>query len=263
MMIFMERPCPTCGLPGRVVAHHPEPKPALYGLDATPVPLRRCPRCTLTFFDLIPGVNEYGEIYARMPLSASRPKPRHTVFAELIDRLHPASTGLEFGAGACHAGRRLAGAGHRVVAVDQYSGRAEPCPGIDFVDADCTALPPERFPAASFDWILADNVLEHLPRYRELMDNCKRWLKPGGLLVASVPNAHTLAQFVSARHRRQVYRPVEHVNNFTAASLDALFAQIGCRRVRAPVRVRSMFEFSVWLSVNAAPPFGLYRVYRA
>ena len=58
-------------------------------------------------------------------------------------------------------------------------------PGIRFVRGSCEALP---FADGTFDLVAAFEVIEHLPRWRNLLTEARRVLKPTGLLVVSTPN---------------------------------------------------------------------------
>jgi SAM-dependent methyltransferase len=68
--------------------------------------------------------------------------------------------------------------------------------GIDVLSGD---LLQHRLPEASFDVIVISHVLEHLRRPLETMQECKRLLKQGGLLVVSVPNLHSLQSSVGKK----------------------------------------------------------------
>jgi cyclopropane fatty-acyl-phospholipid synthase-like methyltransferase len=57
-------------------------------------------------------------------------------------------------------------------------------PGATFIQADLTTL---DWPAATFDAVVAFYVLTHVPReaHAELLARIGRWLRPGGVLIAS------------------------------------------------------------------------------
>lgn len=254
-----ERSCPVCGGEGRVYDAHVDVEHARYGLAADAVPLRRCASCGMRFFDLIEGVNTHGEVYASMTLSASLPKRRHRLFARLLPVL--GARGLELGSGACHVGR-LVGSEVSVTAVDA-NPQCDGAPAhLEFVDANITALEDSAFPAESFDWVLIDNVLEHLPSFVDLLAQARRWLKAEGRIVVSVPNGRTLRRHLGGRHLREVFRPVEHVNIFDPATLDGAFARVDCIPTRAFLLPKNVFEVGAVSSLLGWAPFGLYRAYR-
>lgn len=54
------------------------------------------------------------------------------------------------------------------------------------------AADPDVLPEAEFDAVIAFNVLEHTPRPWEVVDNMRRWLRPGGTAFCMVPSAQRL-----------------------------------------------------------------------
>jgi SAM-dependent methyltransferase len=63
--------------------------------------------------------------------------------------------------------------------------------GVRFLQAACEALP---FSAAAFDLVVAFEVIEHLDRWRELLAEANRVLKPSGVLLVSTPNRDYYAE---------------------------------------------------------------------
>jgi ubiquinone/menaquinone biosynthesis C-methylase UbiE len=112
--------------------------------------------------------------------------------AELLKRL-PAQGGarvLDLGCGAgIPVALRLAAAGHTVVGVDGSAGQInlarDNVPAAGFVHADMTVV---DFPARSFDAVAAFYSITHVPRleHEHLLRRVAGWLKPDGLLVASL-----------------------------------------------------------------------------
>jgi ubiquinone/menaquinone biosynthesis C-methylase UbiE len=112
--------------------------------------------------------------------------------AELLKRL-PAQGGarvLDLGCGAgIPVARALATAGYTVIGVDGSAGQLslarDHVPAAEFIHADMTAV---EFPALSFDAVAAFYSITHVPRSRHdgLLRRVAGWLKPGGLLVASL-----------------------------------------------------------------------------
>lgn len=214
----------------------------------------------MQFFDLLSNVNEKGEIYASQKLAAGVHHSRHDTFVRIISHELQISNGLEVGAGSCHVGKKLSRLGHSITAVDKYVANSED-EGVRFVEGDCIGLPSDLFKPKSFDWILADNILEHLPRCDNLVKNMVHWLKDGGFVLVSVPNGRTLKRFFSREHRLQLYRPIEHINIFTPHTLDGLFKSYGMCRRGTTFRIQSFFDCMLKASIFGITPFGIYRCY--
>jgi cyclopropane fatty-acyl-phospholipid synthase-like methyltransferase len=117
---------------------------------------------------------------------------RDAWLAELLQRL-PAQGGarvLDLGCGAgIPVARALAAADHMVVGVDgsigQISLARTNVPAAEFIHADMTAI---DFPARSFAAVAAFHSIIHVPRleHDRLLRRIAAWLKPNGLLVASL-----------------------------------------------------------------------------
>lgn len=81
---------------------------------------------------------------------------------------------------------------------------------------------PLDFPDASFDVVVAGELLEHLRDPQRLVSEMRRVLRPGGTLLASVPNAYRLKR----RLRFLLGRPPDddptHLQMFSPADVRAL-----------------------------------------
>jgi len=111
----------------------------------------------------------------------------------------------------------LAGAGGRVVAIDTERVHAR-CldAGPHYVVGDLGLLP---LAPTVFDAVLALDVLEHLDDDAAALHQAARALRPGGLLLVTVPALPSLwgTQDIVSHHRRR----------YTRRTLGALFARAG------------------------------------
>jgi ubiquinone/menaquinone biosynthesis C-methylase UbiE len=79
--------------------------------------------------------------------------------------------------------------GFSVVAIDaseQMLANAVPQDGVEYHKADVAHT---GLPSGSFDGVLSSSVLEYVPSVERALREFHRLLKPGGTLVASIPNA--------------------------------------------------------------------------
>lgn len=110
--------------------------------------------------------------------------------ADLLARTARSVTGLDRSAEAiAHARRR-------------YGERGN----LAFTEGDCTRLP---FEEGSFDLVVSFETLEHIEAQAAMLDEFRRVLAPGGLLVLSSPDRKTYSDdrgFENEFHVRELYR---------------------------------------------------------
>ena len=98
---------------------------------------------------------------------------------------------LDAGCGIGYGAAQLAAAARRVVGLEiapevAAAARARyPHPRLSYLSGDCARLP---FAAASFDLVVAFEVIEHLHEWDQLLAESRRVLAPGGLFAVSTPN---------------------------------------------------------------------------
>lgn len=54
-----------------------------------------------------------------------------------------------------------------------------------------------EFPDRQFDVIYCSFVLEHIPGAVQVLDNFRRWLKPGGIMILKFPEKHSVFGFLT------------------------------------------------------------------
>ena len=117
-------------------------------------------------------------------------------------------------------------AGNEVVGVDVDRAALEQTVerlGIETVWADVEEGLP--FEDATFDVVVAGELLEHLADPEAAVANVRRVLRPGGRFVGSVPNAFRLKSRLRYLAGRHPETDATHLQLFTPAALSALLGR--------------------------------------
>jgi SAM-dependent methyltransferase len=105
--------------------------------------------------------------------------------------LPPAARVLEIGCGTGTVLAALAGAGYCMSGVEMHHELARRAaarnPASRIYSLDVLAPPPEFLKEGLFDAVGLFDVVEHLARPEEFLRACVRFVRPGGLLVGTVP----------------------------------------------------------------------------
>lgn len=226
----MKTPCPLCNAP--MEAHHT--------IDRfhPPFDISRCPNCTLEKQNPLPeNANDYynADYYEGRAEYSYRDERTRLNFDRFvwearlknIGRFIPApadflDVGCAFGGFALEAQR--AGYRARGMDVSKYAINAAQKTGLELIQGDlCDTL--DHLPAASVDIITLVEVFEHLRDPLRAMENIRRLLRPGGLLVIQTAN------FCGRQARRagkdyHYYLP-GHLFYYSTVSLRCLFGRFG------------------------------------
>jgi ubiquinone biosynthesis O-methyltransferase len=98
---------------------------------------------------------------------------------------------LDLGCGAGYGSAELARTADSVLGIDQSEDAIEfarahyTAAGVRFETGDCTSIPASD---ASFDLVVAFEVIEHVSEWRKLIEEARRVLSPGGQFIVSTPN---------------------------------------------------------------------------
>jgi SAM-dependent methyltransferase len=97
------------------------------------------------------------------------------------------------------------------------------------VTADAGADP--RFGKGTFDVVTMIELIEHVTDPLRLLDDAAAWIRPGGLLYLTTPNARSLNRWLLGP-AWNVFSPPEHLTIWTTQSLGLALGAAGFRRVR-------------------------------
>jgi len=220
--------CALCGSPGQ--RHYTGLRDHLYGAPGE-WNLARCtnPRCALLWLDPMPLAGAIGAAYEGYYTRTGRaavPARRHTNAWFLYLRRRPPGRLLEIG---CGDGSRLAAFRDRGWEVTGQEIDAEAATAaarrrnLEVLAGPLEAL---NLPAAHYDAIAMNHVLEHVHDPAALLCECRRLLAPGGVLSAVTPNAASLGHRVFAANWRGL-EPPRHLYIYTPAALRALACAAG------------------------------------
>jgi len=83
-------------------------------------------------------------------------------------------------------------------------------------------------PNETVDWVSAFEVLEHVMRPRDFLQDIHKLLKPGGLVTISVPNGRSRSEIYS---EDPLISPPTHVNFFSRKGLSRMFSECGFEKL--------------------------------
>ncbi|HEV7576799.1 MAG TPA: class I SAM-dependent methyltransferase [Caldimonas sp.] len=249
--------CALCGADGSVL--YSDLRDAVLHAPGT-WSLRRCtsPACGLIWLDPMPLPSEAGKFYSDYythdaTASAVPPKVvrrglksrvktllgtvifwrRH---AFLTDLLHlqdmPPGRLLEVGCGGGQFLRQASLAGWKAVGIDfdqKAISAARQIPNAEAFVGDLLSMGLE---ANSFDAVVMNNVIEHLPMPESVFRECQRVLRPGGRLVMVTPNTASLGHKEFGKDWRGLEVP-RHLHLFSPANLSRFARTAKFKRVSA------------------------------
>jgi SAM-dependent methyltransferase len=129
----------------------------------------------------------------------------------------------------CGSGDRLAlfrTLGWTVSAVEPDAAAAAYAQTVNHLDVRRGSLEQARFPEDSFDAVIMNHVIEHVYDPLGLLKECRRVLKPAGVLLSITPNVHSLGHRLFGRAWRGL-EPPRHIFLFSGRTLQKLVAMAG------------------------------------
>ncbi len=157
---------------------------------------------------------------------------------------------LDCACGAGYGCAELAAVAKQVTAFDiapeavEFAAKTYSRPNIRYAIGSGLALP---FPAASFDVVVAFELIEHLSEFRPFLEECARVLAPAGLFIVSTPNKSYYAEsraasgpnpfhqheFEAAEFREELSRAFAHVNQLVQNRVECFAFPSGGGNVEA------------------------------
>lgn len=247
--------CVRCGTPGAPV--HEALRDPIFGAPGSWT-LRRCakPACGLAWIDPQPRADQIGKFYAsyythgpseQNPhlVAIASPKKRRIkallalvlfwrrrLFASDLFFLQGMAPGRVLDVG-CGNGDFLIAArafGWSPTGIDfdeSAVARANEMPGVSARAGDLVSC---GFESESFDAVVLNNVIEHLPNTAEVFAECRRVLRPGGRLVMMTPNPDAIGHTMFGRDWRGL-EPPRHLYLFTPALIGRYAREAGFGRI--------------------------------
>lgn len=180
-----------------------------YGLPVAGKLYHRCRACELVWLDAAEHLDPEREkaVYDGHDNQVDDPRYRSFLmraFGEVLSRLPPPASGLDFGCGP----------GPALIAMGREAGYQ--MAGYDKFYADFPELLMQQY-----DFITSTEVIEHIATPRAVLDGLWACLKPGGILVLQTQRVLGDERFKSWRYRHDP----THIVFFAEASFRALAAR--------------------------------------
>jgi SAM-dependent methyltransferase len=256
--------CGLCGAAESTVVHQGL-TPTRYGSASDSFGLVRCDACGLVYLSPRPSAEEIGrfypqEFYGELTADTSGPRGR---LASLYNRLFPSADARRLDSMLTLVRRHWPGLPGRVLDVGAGDGNfldhmtragwqgegTELCADSARIAArrasrnriHVGALEDLELEAGAYDMVTLWDVLEHLYRPLEALRKARSLLRPGGLLLVSVPNYHALEAHLMGRRWPHLDVP-RHLHHFTPPVLDRMLAAAGFDDRRTTTAYRTLME---------------------
>jgi 2-polyprenyl-3-methyl-5-hydroxy-6-metoxy-1,4-benzoquinol methylase len=196
----------------------------------------QCPMCNCIFVDPYPTreLNQAFQGQEAVERLEREDRERRGYFRRRLDRLekrlektHREARLLEVGCGSGVLLQEALGRGWRADAIE-FSGELAASarrlnPAATVTTGDIQDQEPS---GARYDASICLDVLEHVHSPMAMIENCREFLKPGGLMMLQTPNTRSLrSRFQTARW--DMLDPTQHLNLFAPDALRVLLTTVG------------------------------------
>ena len=147
-----------------------------------------------------------------------------------VGRYQPAGSLLDIGCGFGHLLRLALDRDYDAVGLDASLAAAEFAQAAFGVEPIVGFFPGHEFEAGSFDVVVMNHVLEHLPEPRSALSEVARALKPGGILAVGAPDFDSLVCRIRGAMWQGI-QPSQHVWQLSTRSILELAKAAGLTAV--------------------------------
>ncbi len=208
------------------------------------------------------GYGDPGSLPTRLlaPLAHLHPGWRAGYRADVM-YLHanPGGRLLEIGFGAGAKLRAMKSYGWRVKGVDRDPLAVKRARDAG-LDADLGTLEEQRYPSGSFDAVVTNHVIEHVPDPVGLMREVRRVLRPGGRFVVLTPNSESWGTRIFAHADVMYMDTPRHLYLFSMSSLRRTAEAAGFTSLQVATTVRH--AALLYLTNRAIERTGSYEIGR-
>jgi SAM-dependent methyltransferase len=216
--------------------------------------LVECANCHVRYLDPLPTPEQLEQFYAPHYYGRDwyKQKGLGMAFARSILNRRKPGEFLDIGCGLGYFIKGIAeNSKWKVCGIEFSPEAADHARTVLGLDVTSGGLRDAAYSDARFDYIQIRNVLEHVVDPRGLMTECRRILKPDGVLHLFVPNgpvdSNDLIKFARSEGRPAL-SPSGHLFFFSARSLKKLFEDTGftMRRTRTLGLRRGLASLGYW-----------------
>ena len=219
-----QRDCIVCHTPMRYDEKYKDIKRAkgLYNLLV-------CPKCRLGKTDPFPEVSSTKELYSSkiyrdrgarfIPLVETGVRFFRIFRQKRIERFIRKGRILDIGCGRGEFLSLMRERGWEAIGLELNEETARDARNVFGLEVKTGNLVDAQFKESFFDVITMWHVLEHLPDPVQTIDECRRILKPGGLLVIALPHFDSLQAKISGKYWFHLDLPY-HLFHFNEKNLE-------------------------------------------
>jgi len=194
----------------------------------------KCQKCRLVYVNPIKKEDKLKEDYSQMKsidatiVGESRLRAAKSQL-RLINKYSNGTSLLDVGCGEGFFLSTATNAGYRTKGIEISQDAAAYAKREFGLDIEARAFEELQLPENYFDIVTLWQVLEHLPRPLEILNEAHRILKPGGLIAASTPDIEGIPSKILRKKWWNIRRI--HVNQFSAKTLTDIIQNAGFRNI--------------------------------